>query len=311
MLVASRDHSHPSGAPDLSSPRHDRLAAIDRVPRTAHVMSWLQLAGSFLAIPVALGSAYSVYQVNFSPDTQCQALRSSIIAMIDKKIDAATRRMLVRRDVEAFENSCGAFDPDAKAAFGMLLQTESRVVPPRPVAQPKVDAAKAEPVKTEAVKVEAPKVEAVKTEMLKIEATKDIARKAEPRAAAPVVARHVPAEAEALDTAANDARWLEAVRGALMSHETARPAEPPVLRTSVAPSATAPVVTAPVAPALPPATPVAIPAEPRPVRSVDGGDRPVPPASIPEPPPLDIAKTANGGPTWVSKIPFVGQILDK
>lgn len=313
MPMATRDPMHQSGAPGLTAHRDERIHVAP--PKTAGVMSLLQLAGSFLAIPVALGSAYSVYNTNFSPDTQCQALRSSIISMIDKKIDAATRRMLVRRDVETFEKSCGAFDPDAKAAFMMLLQVGSRTVPVRPVAAPKVEAAKPAPVKVEAAKVETPKIEAPKIEA----PAKEVARKVEPRPAA--VAKPVPAEAEALDTAINDARWLEAVRGALISSEAAREAaalararsqaEPPVLRTSivpVAPALTAPAPSVPMAaPALPPAAAVVAPAEPR---AAEREDRPVPPAAIPEPPPLDIARAANG-PSWVSRIPFVGQVLDK
>lgn len=347
MLVATRDPVHQSGAPDPSSHR-DHLIHMPP-PRTARVMSMLQLAGSFLAIPVALGSAYTVYQTNFSPDTQCQQLRAGIIAMIDKKIDAATRRMLVRRDVETFEKSCGAFDPDAKAAFVTLLQAEPRAVPVRPAASPapKVEAVKSEPAKAEAPKAESAKVEATKTEAakpapVKVEAAKvetkpeikpemkaetpakEAVRKVEPRPAA--VARQAApvapaaAETEQVDPAVNDARWLEAVRGALVSHDSARetavsmrpraPAEEsPALRSSVAPAAPA-AAAPPVAPALPPATAVGEAPAPPPARSAHGDDHPVPPGSIPTPP-LDIAKEVNGGSSWVSDIPFVGQILDK
>src|SRR3972149_3195867 len=110
MLVGSRDPILSPGVHDPLSPRRDGVHGHAQ-PRSARFVTVLQMAGSLLAIPVALGSAYSVYQANFSPDTQCQQLRANIIAMIDKKIDAATRRMLVRRDVEAFEKSCGGFDP--------------------------------------------------------------------------------------------------------------------------------------------------------------------------------------------------------
>lgn len=314
MLVATRDPMHHSGAPDPSSHRHERLYTADRTPKTARVMSLLQLAGSFLAIPVALGSAYSVYQANFSPDTQCQTLRANIISMIDKKIDAATRRMLVRRDVEAFEKSCGAFDPDAKAAFVTLLQAESRLVPVRPAAAPKVEAAKPETAKVEAPKAETAKAEPVKTEAAKTETpAKEAARKLEVRPAA--VAKQVAAApaTEAETAVHDDARWLDAVRGALVSHEAARetavtraPAEQPLARTAPQPAAAAPAAAAPmpIAPTLPPATAVAEPIRPQAER--DDPDRPVPPGAIP-------AAPANGGArsTWVSKIPFVGQVLDK
>jgi hypothetical protein len=330
MLVATRDPMHEPGAPDPSSHRHERIyTGAHPAPKTARMMSFLQLAGSFLAIPVALGSAYSVYQTNFSPDTQCQTLRANIIAMIDKKIDATTRRMLVRRDVETFEKSCGAFDPDAKAAFVTLLQNEPRVVPPRPVAAaPKVEAAKAEQAKPEPVKAEAPKAgtakaepaksEAVKSEAVKSEAAKaetpakDVARKPEARPVAPVarqVAAVPPAEAAEENAVHDDARWLDAVRGALVSHEAARetavtraPAEQPLAKTAPQPAAVAAPMT--VAPALPPATAITEAAAPQAERS--DPDRPVPPGSIPDAP-------ADGGArsTWVSKIPFVGQVLDK
>lgn len=334
MLVATRDPMHQPGAHDPSSQRHDRLHAASAPHTSGRVLSFLQMAGSVLAIPVALGSAYTVYQTNFSPDTQCQQLRASIIAMIDKKIDAATRRMLVRRDVETFEKSCGAFDPDAKAAFVTLLQAESRIVPPRPVAAPKVDVAKpdvakseapkveavkTEPVKTEAAKAEPAKVEAMKTDAAKLDAlTKEIARKVEPRPAAPAVAKPVApppaAEAEAFDSATNDARWLDAVRGALLSHDAPRPpAEPPALKTTLAPSAPASAASPPVAaaPALPPATAIAAPVAPQSDRA--DPDHPVPPGAIPNAPPLDIAQAASGQrrSSWISNIPFVGQVLDK
>lgn len=333
MLVATRDPMHHSGAPDPSSHRDERIHVPP--PRTARMLSFFQLAGSFLAIPVALGSAYTVYQTNFSPDTQCQQLRANIIAMIDKKIDAATRRMLVRRDVETFEKSCGAFDPDAKAAFVTLLQTESRVVPPRPVAAPKVEASKPEPVKVEAPKAETAKAEPVKTEPAKSEPTKteavkaeapakEVARKPESRPTA-VAKQAAPAaaETEAFDPAVNDARWLDAVRGALVSHDGAREAaaimkprapaeEPPALRTSVSPAAPAAQPEATIAPALPPATAVGEPPAPAPQRAA-GDDHPVPPGAIPDQPPLDIAQAGSGEKrsSWISNIPFVGQVLDK
>jgi len=354
MLVATRDPMHRPGAPDPSSQRDERIHVAP--PKTGRVLSLLQLCGSFLAIPVALGSAYSVYNANFSPDTQCQQLRASIIAMIDKKIDAATRRMLVRRDVEIFEKSCGSFDPDAKAAFVTLLQAQPRTVPERPVAAPKAEpskaeAVKAEPVKAEpikaepikaepaksevrkieitrpdAAKVEAPKAETAKAEPVKTEApAKDVARKPDARPAA-VAKQAAPAAAEAeAGEPVNDARWLEAVRGALVSHDGAREAatimkpraveEPPALRTSVSPAEPAAPVVAPApvqvtAPALPPATAVGEPLAPK----LGRDDHPVPPGAIPDRPPVDIAQAA-GAPekrsSWISDIPFVGQVLDR
>ena len=84
----------------------------------------LQVVGSLLAIPVGLASGYSIYRANFSVETTCQSLRANIVSMIDKSVDAGTRRMLVRRDVETFEQTCGTVDPDATAAFKALLAAD-------------------------------------------------------------------------------------------------------------------------------------------------------------------------------------------
>jgi hypothetical protein len=278
MLAATRDPMPDRGtqAPPVSHGDYRPLPPL-RAPRATRVITALQMAGSVLAIPVALGSAYSVYQANFSPDLACQNLRAGIVAMIDKKIDAATRRMLVRRDVEAFEKSCGSFDPDAKAAFANLL-AEPRTVVHVPVT-PKADPAKADAAKADAEKAEAKKAESAK---------------AEPRPAP--VAKLAPAETEV----ASDARWLDAVRGALTTHAEPRAPAPasaaqPLGKLIVAPPAQT-------APALPAATAVPLPA---PSEHANDPDRPVPPAAIPE------ADQRTARATWVSRIPFVGQVLDK
>ena len=99
----------------------------------------IQMIASLLAVPVGIGSAYTFYRANFSPETTCQSLRNGIIAMLDKGADASTRRILVRRDVESFEKTCAAVDPEATAAFKALLAAEkSRSVAAAPAtkAQP-------------------------------------------------------------------------------------------------------------------------------------------------------------------------------
>ena len=118
MLVARRDPFHP-GAHDASF-SHGADVAGGGAPRLARTVSMLQVVGSLLAIPVGLASGYSIYRANFSVDTTCQGLRANIVSMIDKSVDAGTRRMLVSRDVERFEHTCGATDPDATAAFKAL-----------------------------------------------------------------------------------------------------------------------------------------------------------------------------------------------
>jgi hypothetical protein len=380
MLVATRDPMLQPGPHDSSRPPHDprhglRADPAHAPPRTARFASLLQIAGSLMAIPVGLASAYSIYKANFSPDTQCQTLRTNIISMIDKKIDAPTRRMLVRRDVETFEKSCGSFDPDAKAAFVTLLAAEPHTVLARPAAPgakaeppkvqpkaeaPKMESVKAEPAKTDPIKAELAKSEPAKAQPLKSEAAKsepaksesvkaeapakEAVRKVESRPA-PVKQAAAPAAAEANATVSDD-RWLDAVRGALVSHEAAREtaaaADVPVaarvaapeIRGSIkggnaatpqpvaltpAPQATAPAPQAPVqhaaAPALPPATsigpepaPAAPPAQAR--READADpDHPVPPGSIPDgAQPDDKAATDAGQQQGDSRFSWVSKI---
>ena len=132
MLVARRDPFH-SGAHDASNAQ----VPGGGTARLARTVGMLQVAGSLLAIPIGLASAYSIYRANFSVETTCQGLRSDIISMIGKSIDAGTRRMLVRRDVEKFEQSCGAIDPDATAAFKALLAKDKPAIAAvAPVATP-------------------------------------------------------------------------------------------------------------------------------------------------------------------------------
>jgi hypothetical protein len=115
-------------------------AALPKPTGILRLVSTVQIMGSLLAVPLGLASGYSIYKANFAPETTCQQLRGNIISMLDKSVDATTRRMLVRRDVEAFEQNCGSFDPDAHAAFKRLLAADLRVA--APVAAPQ---AKAEP----------------------------------------------------------------------------------------------------------------------------------------------------------------------
>ena len=111
------------------------------------------MLGSLLAMPVGLGSAYSMYRANFSVEATCKSLRANIVSMLDKNVDAGTRHMLVRRDVEAFEHTCGTVDPDATTAFKALLAADKaprrrdrgRSGAARAEAQPKPAVRKTEP----------------------------------------------------------------------------------------------------------------------------------------------------------------------
>jgi len=218
------------------------------------------------------------------------------VSMLDKNVDARTRHLLVRKDVEAFENRCGSVDPDATAAFKTLLQSD-RDAANRPRVEPKSVEEKA----------------------------KGIARKPETRTETREAEAHeavAPAKSVQHDPAMSDSDWLAAVRGALTSNE-AEPAKPARPEPAGAPAAKTPVLfAAPIAhaarrpellleaprpanappvsaPALPPPANVAtVPAAP------PDADHPVPPAAVPE-----LAQAQPHG--WVSHIPFVGQILDK
>jgi hypothetical protein len=142
MLVARRDPPFHSGV-------HDAAPGIGATPAPVHArfMTGLQLIGSVLAIPVGLASGYSIYHANFSTEAHCQGLRANIVSMLDKSADAYTLRMLVRRDVAAFEASCGNVDPDAVAAFKTLL-IAGKVTAPEKVARAPGHLQKASPAKT-------------------------------------------------------------------------------------------------------------------------------------------------------------------
>jgi hypothetical protein len=301
MLVARRDPFHP-GAHDAA---YSQDAAGGGAPRFARTVSMLQVVGSLLAIPVGLASAYSIYRANFSVETTCQALRANIVSMIDKSVDASTRHMLVRHDVEKFEQSCGAIDPDATAAFKTLLAGDKAAAPvARHVeAAPKESVRKAEPHPPAIAKL--------------------------PAAAPPSVAATA-ATAAPRDPAVSDAQWVDAVRQALLTHRPERPAVakapvapeaiqsqwpgqrdaalPPSVPAAAAPSPVVPPAAAAVAPALPPAASVAAPAVPR-----ADPEHPVPPAAIPDP---EDAAAAKPEPhqsrigRWIARVPLLGPVWE-
>jgi len=281
-------------------------------------ISGFQAVSTLIGVPLALASGYTLYRTNFAPETGCANLRASIVSMLDKNVDPATRRMLVKRDVEAFERSCASFDPDAQAAFRTLLATDKAVAQAAPVAKPapkpavvaKEDVKKAEPAKESAR-------EAVKAELRPaIVEKKSVAAVAEPEAAAQAASEAAPM---------SDSRWLDAVRHALKTDQPAeaderaavrkvakqepvvpnKPGEP-VLNPgwTVAAPPVQPVAQGAAAP-LPPAVAVSdtqrtMPADP---------NRPVPPAAIPATQ-FDAAHGGSKGESWVAQIPFVGRIID-
>ena len=270
-------------------------------------ISGFQAISTLIGVPLALASGYTLYRTNFSPDTTCANLRASIVSMLDKNVDPATRRALVKRDIEAFEASCGAVDPDAHAAFKALLSADKAVVQAAP-------AAKAAP-KPVVVAKEAPKdtVKDNAKEPVKAELRPAIVEKKA------VVATPVEAEQPAQDAAMTDTRWLDAVRQALVDE----PAEAKVVAKDVVPKELTkplPVVpNKPGEPVLQPNWTVTEPAVqpvshggamplPPPVAVVNAPsadpNRPVPPASVPA------AQYAHTNGSWIAQIPFVGRIID-
>jgi hypothetical protein len=312
MLVARRDPPfHGEGQP---APADFGRYTQPKAPRIVRFVTVMQMLGSLLAVPVGIASAYSFYRANFSPETTCQTLRSGIIALLDKGVDAGTRRILVRRDVEAFEKTCGTVDPEATAAFKTLLAAAPATV--APVAPQKVQ------------RVEAP--------------AKEPQRKVETHSQPPV--RQVvpaPATATAVETArrepaVSDAQWLDAVREALVTHkpqpaepQKAKPAPLPAPASAATPTSAPATVTPPSNPApapeaklspeapaatlqpLPPAISIAPPAQ-----QVDAS-HPVPPQVIPDTTgstDTEVAKVEDHHRSrigkWISGIPLLGSIVE-
>jgi hypothetical protein len=219
MLVARRDPPFHVDAKD-AAPLNPHVYPPPRASRMARTVTAMQLIGSLLAVPVGIASAYSFYRANFAPETTCQNLRSGIIALLDKSVDASTQRMLVRRDVQEFEKSCAAVDPDATAAFKSLLAAEKSAAAPAagPAAAPAPAAPKVQRTET------APPKEAVRKPEPRPQVT------AKPPAAnpapspTPVATAPVVSDQAKRDPAVSDSQWLDAVRQALVTRKLEPPA---------------------------------------------------------------------------------------
>lgn len=336
MLVARRDPPFHTDA-DHPAPLNPNSPPAPRTPKLPRFVMIMQLFGSLVAVLVGIGSGYSFYRSNFSPEATCQTLRSSIIALLDKSVDAAARRVLVRRDIETFERTCAVVDPEATAAFKSLLAAEKTTAPPP---SPAIAAPALPPAAPKAQRSEP--AQAQRSEP----APKEPVRKPEPRPQA--TAKQPPAstapaapESARRDAAVSDAQWLEAVRQALVTQkpdrrpvEAGKPsaatpvARPVTQETPVQPPADVRPVARPVTQESPvqppadvrpaPATPAVAPALPRPItipaapaQRVDA-DHPVPPESIPDasPPakPSEPDRSRIG--KWISGIPLLGPVLD-
>ncbi len=324
MLVARRDPPFHTGAHDAAPPNLGDFPSA-KAPKLVRFVTVVQMVGSLLALPVAIASGYSFYRTNFSSETTCQSLRTGIVAMLDKSVDAATRRILVRHDVETFEKTCGSVDPDATAAFKALLSVE------------KTAAREVSPIAA------TPKAQRVET------APKEAVRKVEPQpqsvAKQPVtIATPVVAEPVRREPGVSDTQWLDAVRQALATHKPEQPTSPktevPTTAAIANPQpATIPVMravphekqlstplditSAPAAPVAAPALPPAIAVVPTPPLHVNA-DHPVPPGSIPDamPPANDETQSAKADAAqpeeqgrsrvskWISAIPLLGPVVD-
>ena len=314
MLVARRDPPFHVDARD-TAPVNFEASPGSKPPRVVRFVTVIQMIGSLIAVPVGIGSAYTFYRANFSPETTCQSLRSSIIAMLDKGVDASARRILVRRDVETFEKTCASVDPEATAAFKTLLAAEKT---PHPV----------------------PAAASVPKAQPNDSAPKEPVQKAEPRPqAAPKQAatNSSPAQNVRREPVVSDTQWLDAVRQALVTHQpdvgsaesskarpmpqsSARP-EQRVVEPS-APPATAPAATATVptpAPAVAPTLPPPVDIAPAPAQQTvqpRDPDHPIPPESIPSPETAAAAeaKSNESGRSrigkWISTIPLLGNVMD-
>ncbi|MEP7030023.1 MAG: hypothetical protein ABI830_03730 [Pseudolabrys sp.] len=304
MLSAKRDPFH-TGANDGA------LSA--GTPRFARALSAFQIVSTLLAVPVGLGSAYSIYRANFSAETTCQNLRANIVSMLDRRVDPTARHMLVRRDVVAFERTCGEVDPDATAAFKSLLEAETKaktkpeMVAVTPDAKPAPVVHKTEPRVEPAVKAETKAAAQAKVEA-KIEAK--VEAKVEAKPESKVEAKITPREA-----ASSDAAWLAAVRGALVKREPVQvPAVAPAslearslgeLRTTIPPPVAAAAPKSEPLPLSPPAPVANAPV----MRQADDG-HPVPPEAIPQAQPEKRESRSRIG-SLIAQIPFVGRAFER
>jgi hypothetical protein len=287
MLEARREPTFDGSQRNL--PDSPPAYAAQHGSRLSYWVNAFQLVGALLAVPVALGSAYSLYRANFSAEPTCQSLRAGIISMLDKNVDASTRRALVRRDVDAFEQTCGAVDPDATKAFKALLAAD-KALPAGPA-----------PVVTE--------TKAERTEALPIETV----RKAEPRQQQPIKQ-----PAARREQAVSDTQWLDAVRQAMAPRNSEAAAErSKMIEAAPTLPPAQPIVTLP-APALTAAAPASLSPSTTPAQSVAprlqvDADHPVPPGTIPDP--AEAKTSAHEEPrSWlgglVSRVPLLGLVWD-
>ena len=86
------------------------------------MVTTLQLVGAALGIPAAAAGSYSACQNYFSNEATCQRLRTSILAVMERRIAADAKRTLLRKDIAEFDKSCGDGDPDARTVFQAAIE---------------------------------------------------------------------------------------------------------------------------------------------------------------------------------------------
>ena len=86
------------------------------------MVTTLQLVGAALGIPAAAAGSYSACQNYFSNEATCQRLRTSILAVMERRIAADAKRTLRRKDIAEFDKNCGDGDPDARTVFQAALE---------------------------------------------------------------------------------------------------------------------------------------------------------------------------------------------
>ena len=82
----------------------------------------MQFLGAALGIPAAAAGSYSAYHSYFSTEATCQRLRTNILATMERRIPAESKRTLLRKDIADFDQTCGEGDPDARTIFHAALQ---------------------------------------------------------------------------------------------------------------------------------------------------------------------------------------------
>lgn len=77
----------------------------------------LQLLGALLAIPAGAAGTYAVYRSYVAGGVDCPALRTTIIATMDRNIAPDAKRTLLKEDVGKFDQHCADQDPEARVIF--------------------------------------------------------------------------------------------------------------------------------------------------------------------------------------------------